>query len=193
MAPTHRRNVPQLCDGLKWFAGADFVEPMSYPFHSMSAFVVARLSASVSACSSRHSQWPSYCKVLGFKVETLNPGEPMWVYVRHDRTEVAWDRPRKTSDATTAARLQDIFGIAVDKVSRWRSLNGHSARDHAGMAGTEQLDCYFRITALNRQIASLEAHRDCPDPQHDALLVQQRQARDALIATFNRQAFELFG
>ena len=58
------------------------------------------------------------------------------------------------------------------------------------MAGTEQLDCYFRISALNRQIAILErdAGNAGADGSLDRLLASQRRARDELVRRFHDQA-----
>ena len=190
-------------DGLKWFAHANVAEPMHYPFLSMSVFVLARFSSGISACSSRHSQWPSYCNVLGFKALSCEPGRPMWTYVRHDRTEVPWETGDDTpqSDLALLDRLHADFGIDLAKVAQWRAerelrVEPASAEtiQHPGMAGTEQLDCYFRITALNRQIEILERNivQSGGDIQSDELLARQRFARDALVAKFREQAQTLF-
>ena len=122
----------------------------------------------------------------------------MWAYVRHDRTEVPWEVGDMTSDLASAALLRSDFGIDFEKVERWRAnrdlralpLSDADPHRHPGMAGTEQLDCYFRITALNRQISILEREASHADPQAPVhpLLAQQRAARDRLIRIFREQA-----
>ena len=185
-------------DGLKWFVEPDVVVPMHFPFNSMSIFVAARFSSGVSACSSRHTQWRRYHRVLDFKSIVHESDKAMWAYVRHDRTEVPWEVGDMTSDLASAALLRSDFGIDFEKVERWRAnrdlralpLSDADPHRHPGMAGTEQLDCYFRITALNRQISILEREASHADPQAPVhpLLAQQRAARDRLIRIFLEQA-----
>lgn len=189
--------------GLQWFAREDVVEQLYHQCHSMSVFLVARFSAGISACSSRHAKWPSYCDVLAFDFkEVSSPAHPKWVYVRHDRSEIGWDaQGRKTDHPSSVERLHADFGIDFDKVAQWRSTMRPSGTsrsgvpaNHAGMIGTEQLDCYFRITALNRQIECLE--RGAAGAGHDAgrqpLLASQRAKREELLSVYRRQALSLF-
>jgi len=185
-------------NGLQWFAHSDVVTPLHNPFCSMSVFVAARFSSGISACSSRHTQWASFCNVVEFKDIQCEQGTPMWVYVRHDRSEVGWDVDDRESDSQSVGKLRADFGIDFDKIQRWREnpelralrTNDNVPRRHAGMAGTEQLDCYFRISALNRQISILE--RDGRDAgvngSPDQLLAGQRRARDELVWRFHEQA-----
>jgi hypothetical protein len=187
-------------DGLEWYAHPDVVVPMHRPFHSMSTFVAARFSSGISACSSRHSAWPSYANVLAFKSITPEASRPMWVYVRHDRTEVPWDIPVRLSDPDSAKILHEQFGINFEKVENWRRnhlpKNGADAGgNHSGMWGTEQLDCYFRISALNRQIAVLEREAELSRLDEDglALLARQNALRAELQHLFNIQANANFG
>jgi hypothetical protein len=189
-------------DGLEWYAQSDVVLPMRRPFNSMSVFVAARFSSGISACSSRHNGWPSYCHVLNFKTVTADTASPMWVYVRHDRTESPWDANDKSSDPNCLGALRRNFGIDFDKVDEWRKnselrvagVGDAAPNSHAGMWGTEQLDCYFRITALNRQIAALERHieRDGPDGAASALIEKQRTLRDDLRRIFKEQSKSMF-
>lgn len=188
-------------DGLQWFAHPDVSVPMHYPFHSMSTFVAARFSSNISACSCRHSQWHHYCQVLNFHQLVEEVGRPMWVYTRHNRTEVGWDVQRVINDGKSAASLHTEFGIDFDKILEWRASQWEKERDrlsggsaHKGMPGTEQLDCYFRITALNKQIVSLErelARGGLGGGVH-ALLARQRGARDQLLRSFHVRARENF-
>jgi Putative rhamnosyl transferase len=203
---TWRRHTGGMCltfpDGLQWFAHPDAVQPMHCPFHSMSVFVAARFSSGISACSSRHSAWPSYCEVLGFKVVVAEAGRPMWVYVRHDRTAVPWQVKDQTSDQASTELLHREFGIDFDKMERWRNdreLRRALADDaaplsHSGTWVKEQLDCYFRITALNRQIQALErkAMRDGLDAAGHALLAQQRALCETLRNVYHEQAHAIF-
>ena len=185
-------------NGLQWFAHADVTTPLHRPHLGMSLFVAARFSSGISACSSRHTQWGSYCNVVDFKNIKCERATPMWVYVRHDRSEVGWDVKDDESDAESVRHLRADFGIDFDKMQRWREnhelralrTDDNIPRTHAGMAGTEQLDCYFRISALNQQISILE--RDVGDAgangSPDQLLASQRRTRDELVRRFYEQA-----
>jgi len=185
-------------NGLRWYAHSDVVVPLHRSFGGLFVFVAARLSSGISACSSRHTQWASYCNVVDFKDIKCDQATPMWVYVRHDRSEVAWDVKDNTSDSKSVRHLHSDFGIDFDKMQRWREnhelrtigMDGNAPRSHAGMAGTEQLDCYFRITALNRQIAILERDAGAAgaNGSSDQLLASQRRARDELVRRYQEQA-----
>jgi hypothetical protein len=189
-------------NGLRWFAHADVTTPLHYPHLGMSLFVAARFSSGVSACSSRHTQWASYCNVVDFKDIKCEQATPMWVYVRHDRSEVSWDVKDDESDPQSVRQLHADFGIDFDKIRRWRGnhelralrTSDNIPRSHAGMAGTEQLDCYFRISALNRQISILErgASNAGANAAPDQLLASQRRARDELVGRFHEQALSHF-
>jgi hypothetical protein len=186
-------------DGLMWYAQADVVVPMQRRVMSMSVFVAARFSSGISACSSRHNGWPSYCDVVVFKNVT-ETGEPMWVYVRHDRTESPWEVEQKSSDPKDIEVLHKNFGIDFRKVNEWRENSdfrvsrNNTGDTHPGMWGTEQLDCYFRITVLNKQIAALErrAGREGPDAAARPLIEEQRALRDELRRLFRQQAQSIF-
>jgi len=195
-----RRHTGGMCltfpDGLRWYAHSDVVRPRHRPFASMSVFVTARFSSGISACSSRHLAWPSYCEMLGFNPVTAEAGRPMWVYVRHDRSEVSWQLQDQVSDRTCVEILHRDFGIDFDKVAEWRKDRAaHAAPlSHSGIPAMEQLDCYFRISALNRQIAALERRADNGDagPADTELLEKQRALREALRDVYGRQAVSIF-
>src|SRR5580698_7048852 len=150
---TWRRHTGGMCltfpDGLQWFAHPDVVQPMHCPFHSMSVFVAARFSSGISACSSRHSAWPWYCRVLEFRTVVVKTEGPMWVYVRHDRSEVPWDSEGQRSGPACMEDLHRNFAIDFAKVEQWRgdrALRTASDDDsiplqHSGMWAKEQLDC----------------------------------------------------
>ena len=188
--------------GLRWFTHTNVVEPMYKAFIGMSVFVAARFSSGISACSSRHSAWPWYCRVLEFRTVIVKTEEPMWVYVRHDRSEVPWDSEGRRSDPACVENLHRDFAIDFAKVEQWRgdrALRTASDDDsiplqHSGMWAKEQLDCYFRITALNRQIAALEgqAERCGSDTAAAALIARQRALRDELCRVFREQARTMF-
>jgi hypothetical protein len=201
-----RRHTGGMCltfpDGLRWFAHSDVVRLLHRPYIGISIFITARFSGGISACSSRHLAWPSYCDVLGFKAVTAEAGRPMWVNVRHDLAETSWDAEDLSSDPETSNILRSEFNIDFAKMEQWRHSR-HLRRmaagpaiplRHPGIQAMEQLDCYFRITALNRQIAALErqARLGGPDESARGLLESQRAHRDALLAVYRDQARSIY-
>jgi len=178
--------------GYKWFVASHALEPVEFPFMSMAVFVAARFSSGISACSSRHRGWPSYCDVLAFEAAEIEPDRPMWVYSRHDRSTQPWDAgPLVPMESHESARLHDEFGIDQDKVEQWRqqypalATQSRSAT-HSGCDVSAQYDRIFRIAALNRKIEALK-HREGPrcgagarKPLHEVLARTQEQ-RGALI------------
>jgi hypothetical protein len=153
--------------GLKWFIPVNAIEPMEYSFNSMAVFVAARFSSGISACSSRPSEWKSYCNVVGFDMSELERDRPMWVYARHDRAMQPWDaRNVSAVDSSVSDRLDQSFGIDLDKIECWRSKYmrasaGQAPTVHYGTdAAIHQYDHLFRITALNGKIEVLERRRE---------------------------------
>jgi Putative rhamnosyl transferase len=200
-----RRHTGGMCltfpDGLRWFAHGDVVRPLHRPHIGMSVFVTARFSSAISACSSRHLAWPAYCEVLGFETVTAEAGRPLWVNVRHDLAETAWDAEGLTSDPQSSDVLHRDFGIDFAKVDRWRNSRRPQRTasldvplHSAGNSAMEQLDCYFRITALNRQIAALEreAQLEGLDEAGRTLLESQRALREELRARYRSQAVSIY-
>jgi hypothetical protein len=151
--------------GYTWFIAANALEPTETPFMSMAVFVAARFSSGISACSSRHLGWPSYCDVLAFEVATIERAQPMWVYVRHDRSTQPWDASALVVESSANERLYQEFGIDRDKVVRWRAqyYPGFKVQAfpalHAGCDASARYDLVFRIAALNRQIEALKYRR----------------------------------
>jgi hypothetical protein len=149
--------------GYAWFVEADALTQLQFPFMSMAVFVAARFSSAISACSSRHRSWPSYCEVLAFEVSELEPDRPMWIYARHHLTTQPWDAgtavPREPS---RSYMLSEQFGIDLQRVRQWREK--HDQRDgsdnsltvHLGRDASAQYDRVFKIAALNRQIKALK-------------------------------------
>ena len=152
--------------GHKWFITANALEPVQFPFMSMAVFVAARFSSGISACSSRHRVWPSYCNVLSFEVSEIEENRPMWIYARHNRTTQPWDASAAMPmDPSTNNRLCQDFGIDRQKVLRWcekydRRFETDAPRAvHNGCDASAQYDRMFRIAALNRQIEALKRRR----------------------------------
>lgn len=185
--------------GLRWFAEADLVQPLDYEFLSMSVFVLTRFSSGISALSSRHSAWPAMAQALLFDVKKAEADCPMWVYVRHDRTQIDWQFEFSESDTGSIPILHNNFGIDFAKVETWRRNDvlrrqQVQSKRHDGLSSREQHDCYFRITALNRQIAVLE-HKQRQvglDRSDELLVLKQRQARLRLLDRLQRQGSQLF-
>jgi hypothetical protein len=201
-----RRHTGGMCltfpDGLRWFAHSDVVRPLHRPYIGISIFITTRFSSGISACSSRHLAWPAYCEVLGFKAVTAEAGRPLWVNVRHDLAETSWDTEGLISDRKSSDILRREFDIDFAKMDQWRDIR-HLHRmaagpavppHHAGIRAMEQLDCYFRITALNRQIAALEreAASGNLDEAGAALLQSQRALRETLQRVYRDQAQSIY-
>lgn len=156
-----------LPSGYAWFVNADTLARLQFPFMSMAVFVAARFSSAISACSSRHRSWPSYCDVLAFEVAELEPDRPMWIYARHHLTTQPWDAgssaPRETSSRDM---LRHEFGIDSQRVQQWREKHHHRIgsdddfKMHRGRDASAQYDRVFKIAALNRQIKALKHRRE---------------------------------
>jgi hypothetical protein len=195
--------------GMKWFAHDDVVQPYEYEFLGTSVFVLARFSSGISALSSRHPAWPAMAHIAVFEVKKAERDGPMWVYVRHDQAEMNWQLPTADNpqaldrgvsgalgDAACTAALRSDFGIDFAKVEAWRARQGKTKPGgHAGFRAREQLDCFFRITALNRQIAALERkqERQGMDEKDESLLLQQQRERLELVNRLQMQGRKLFG
>jgi hypothetical protein len=182
--------------GFKWFIPVNGIEPMEYAFNSMAVFVAARFSSGISACSSRNSQWKSYCNVVAFEVCELERDRPMWVYVRHDRTMQRWDaRNVSVMDRSMSDQLRNAFGIDLEKIDCWRSKYVASSADqaaavhHGSSAAHDQYDRLFRIAALNRKIEVLErrhrqldgTHIGQPDAALEKVIAECKSTRALLI------------
>jgi hypothetical protein len=181
--------------GIEWFAQPDIARPLENAFNGMSIFVLARFSSGVSVLSSRHLAWPAVAHALMFEIKCAMPDRPMWVYVRHDLTQTAWKLDVGGSKPACIATLRSDFGIDFAKVQAWRTENASrqtdaSATTYRGLSSREQHDCYFRIAALNRQIALLGNKQQKSGLDHDAelLLLRQREARLRLLRRLQQQA-----
>lgn len=194
--------------GMKWFAHEDVVQPYEYEFLGISVFVLARFSSGISALSSRHPAWPAMAHIAAFEVKKVEHAQPMWVYVRHDQAEMNWQLPTADNpqaidrgitgalgDPVCTAALRTDFAIDFDKVGAWRAERNAARQDrHGGFLAREQLDCFFRIAALNRQIAALERkqQRDGMNEKDEAMALQRQRERFALIHRLQQQGRDLF-
>jgi hypothetical protein len=194
--------------GMKWFAHSDVVQPYEYEFLGISVFALARFSSGISALSSRHPAWPEMAHVAVFEVKKVDRGRPMWVYVRHDQAEMNWkvptaDNPQAldrgisgaVGDPLCVAALRSDFGIDFAKIDSWRARRSASEpNEHSGFRAREQVDCFFRITALNRQIAALERKqkRQGMEEKDESLLLQQQRIRLELVNKLYAQGREFF-
>jgi hypothetical protein len=196
-------------DGIIWRAATGDIAPFNYLFHSMAVFVAARFSSGISTLSSRHGAWPSFARVVDFEAVTLNEKRPMWLYVRHNRATAQWDacdNPTPPAPTERAAHLSmhtlaHEFGVDLAKIECWRRRGIEAAEaPHHGMRNTVVsgglFDRIFRITALNRQIDSLQRRRQRADGESAAaierLLIDRSSQRLALIEDL-RQAGATFG
>jgi hypothetical protein len=180
--------------GLQWFATTNAIAPMRFPFHSTSVSVAVRFSSGVSALSCRHARWPSQGDLLRFDVFEREPDRPMWVYVRQPRSDVGWDaRAEPAADDATLGELTRTFGIDLARVDAWRSgvaarAGGQPPGVHPHQPVGARYERFFRLTALNQQIAALEGRLQGAGAEtRDAgplaeLLARQRAVRDQLLA-----------
>jgi Putative rhamnosyl transferase len=194
--------------GLKWFAENDVVQSFEREFLGTSVFLLARFSSGLSALSSRHPAWPAMAHVAVFETVRAEPRRPMWVYVRHGQAETEWRTPTvqhpesapgvgvsgPPGEARSIAALYADFGIDFAKVAAWRAAHPAPPEGHAGFLAREQLDCCFRIAALNRQLDALarkqaEAGLNRAD---ETLLLQQQRLRLDLVRRLFRQGSDLF-
>lgn len=145
--------------GYQWYIAANQLDVLTMEFHSMAVFVAARFSSGISACSSRHSQWREYSKVLQFDVGVEAPDRPMWVYTRHHEGVVAWNILRAMQvDDRLENELSTTFGIDMEKIRRWRTAYPTVANArYSGQRTTgEQYDRIFRIASFNRKLRALQ-------------------------------------
>ena len=144
--------------GYQWYIAANKLAFLTMEFHSMAVFVTARFSSGISACSSRHSQWREYSKVLQFDVGVEGLDRQMWVYGRHDEGVVPWNAVQGMQiDAKLEKELSAAFGIDMEKVRQWCSaypIGSNSAYSGQHTTG-EQYDRIFRIAGLNRKVRAL--------------------------------------
>ncbi|MEA2898056.1 MAG: hypothetical protein QOJ84_3671 [Bradyrhizobium sp.] len=183
--------------GYTWFVNADALARLQFPFMSMAVFVAARFSSAISACSSRHRSWPSYCDVLAFEVAEVEPDRPMWIYTRHHLTTQPWDAgtaaPRGPSSRDI---LCQDFGIDPQRVQQWREKHDQrvgsddSLMVHRGRDASAQYDRVFKIAALNRQIKALKHRREMPgetlvgrDASLEDMIARSQVRRELLIGT----------
>lgn len=194
--------------GLKWFVHSDVVQPFHYEFLGISVFVLTRFSSGISALSSRHPAWPAMAQIAVFDVKRLEHDQPMWVYLRHDQAETPWQDPiakpplqatdrgiaGPPGDPVSLQTLRAEFGIDFAKTETWRAGRAAPPTEHAGFPAREQLDCFFRIAALNRQIAALDRkqQRNGVNDKDEMLLLKQQRAKLELVKQLRRQGSELF-
>jgi Putative rhamnosyl transferase len=183
--------------GYAWFVHTDALARLQFPFMSMAVFVAARFSSAISACSSRHRSWPSYCDVLAFEVAEVEPDRPMWIYARHHLTTQPWDaRAATPREPSSRDILCQDFGIDAHGVEQWREKHYQRlGRDdvltvHQGRDASAQYDRVFKISALNRQIKALKHRRETlgETPVGSAasledLIAQSQARRELLIET----------
>ncbi|MEM6731559.1 MAG: glycosyltransferase, partial [Myxococcota bacterium] len=139
------------------------------PFHSMTVFVLTRLSSEITACSSRHASWPDFAKTVQFETHVCDTDEPMWVYTRHgDTMSVGKGIGSRVQVLPNVAELlreryaMDAAALMLDAEVATRE-QGEDRRPH------QQLDAMYRIAAYNRQIRALQSHMS-DDPAREAAL-----------------------
>lgn len=181
--------------GYKWFITAQAWEPMEEPFIGISVFITARFSSNISACSSRHRGWKSYCDILAFETCEIDRDQRMWVYVRHELSTQPWDARATTPiESSTSDLLLHDFGIDRPKLLLWRKKYTQEYDSfatvpvHAGREAASRYDLVFRITALNRLIDAMKRRRDyhcgidgCEHEALNKIIAENTQRRSVLI------------
>jgi Putative rhamnosyl transferase len=145
--------------GYQWYIATNKVDVLTMEFHSMAVFITSRFSSGISACSSRHSQWREYSKVLQFDVAVEAIDRPMWVYTRHHEGVVPWNALHAMQvDGRLESELSDTFGIDMEKIRQWRSAYPTAVNSmYSGQRTTgEQYDRIFRIASFNRKLRALK-------------------------------------
>jgi hypothetical protein len=158
--------------GYQFYIAANKVDLLTMEFHSMAVFVTARFSSGISACSSRHSQWREYSKVLQFDIGVEAFDRPMWIYTRHHVGVVQWNASQAMQiDARLEGELSSTFGIDMEKIKRWRvAYPVGSSSGYPGQRATgEQYDRIFRIASFNRKLRALKTKLSAADSDLTAL------------------------
>jgi hypothetical protein len=179
-------------DGYVWFLSEKKIWPVKDEFRSMSVFVVARFSSGISACSCRHTQWRKYAEILDFEIMSLPSKQPMWVYCRHEETVESWNAKQGMPvPASFDERLQNTFGIDLEKVNKWLSdyPPQNISQKHFNPSAAIQYDLMFRIAIWNRKIQALEAHGipNHSDINTGGALAHARAEREVLIQELQRE------
>lgn len=187
--------------GLVFFASTTAIGPSRTPFLSMSVSVLARFSSGISALSSRHAKWAEAAAVADFEPVQIENSEPMWLYVRHDRTALPWQSPASLR-AATQAQMQElgrVFGIDLNRLDEWRSKYALDLKkkpkvtDYPGHSPRVQYSRIFHLTALNRQIEALRRGQMLPASKHlQELLATQEQRREELIRQIVREGTDRY-
>lgn len=158
--------------GYQWYITANKLDLLTMEFHSMAVFVSARFSSGISACSSRHSQWREYSKVLQFDIAVEMFDRPMWVYSRHHEGVVGWNASQAMEiDARLENELSTGFGIDIEKARRWRTsypVAGNTVYSGQRTTG-EQYNRIFRIASFNRKLRALKNRMSTEAPHLTSL------------------------
>jgi hypothetical protein len=149
--------IATFTNGYQWEFAANAIKEVKFPFHSMAVFVTSRFSSGISACSSRHSEWPEYSEVVQFEVGVPNTDSQMWIYGRHDEAAVSWSSsPSIPISGALEKELSATFGVDIGRVRQWCLAYPAGQRlEHSGQHARQQHDLIFRIAALNRKIRAL--------------------------------------
>jgi len=169
-------------NGYAFFAHAQNIGRMQYKFHSMAVFVTSRFSSGISVCSSRHSQWESFSKVVDFKIAVWSDTPPMWIYTRHDEGVVPWDSSKgKTINDDDEKMLSNTFGINFNHIKTWNTVyNKTLTETYKGKSAREQYNLIFKISIINRAIKILSAEEE--NLKIKKILEKKRQERAHLIS-----------
>jgi len=123
MAKAHFRYSSDASMWLRVVRRSGCLGAVAIPIHEHGGvFVAARFSSAISACSSRHRSWPSYCDVLAFEVSVGRIG-PSDVDIRPASFNYATLGRRYGCSARTFFNGYIVSGLRFidpQRVQQWR-------------------------------------------------------------------------
>jgi hypothetical protein len=191
--------IASYAQGLQWYLPTNAATMEQIHFLGTSIFLSARLSCGISADSIRHHQWPAFAQAMGFAIDELESDNPMWIYVRHERSSESWGAgDARPLDAAMTELLERRFGIDMERVRRLRTdppADKQNLASHIGRSFGSHVDRLYRLAAINRQIDALERRVEVTDASgtnqaNGALcdLLARRKAERAKAITAFREA-----
>jgi hypothetical protein len=141
-------DVDKLRDGRR-IVRKQAVRPYTFPFHSMSVFVLSRTEDKIVAISGSHTKMHAVLQERQFTIIENAEEDAMWLYVRHKQTVSGLQKARGDGADWTLAELADRFGINPQQTEAYiRGADRHGY--------TIEKRTVFRRTSLTRRLHELE-------------------------------------